>query len=166
MSLAEKLRAVPILAGLTEAQIEAILGVVTSRRVAADTVIVREGDEGKSLFILTEGSVEVTKRLGLGIQMPTEGSREKLLVSLDAPQFFGEMGLLEDTERSATITTRGGCELVEITHENFERLAELDPLLGYRVLRNIAVVLSSRLRRTDRDVVKLTMALSLALGIR
>ena len=69
-------------------------------------------------------------------------------------------------DRSATITTESECEILELAREDFERLATADPQLAYRVLRNIAVVLAERLRRTDLDIVKLTVALSLALGNR
>ncbi|MBI2863235.1 MAG: cyclic nucleotide-binding domain-containing protein [Chloroflexi bacterium] len=166
MSSIEKLRTVPILAGLSDAQIGEILRVGRSRRVAANTALVREGETGNSLYILTEGSVEVTMRFGFPVLLPDDGMKEKLLVSLHAPQFFGEMGLLEGMERSATVTARRECEVLEISDKDFERLVAVDPSLGYQVVRNIAIVLSSRLRRTDRDVIKLTMALSLALGVR
>lgn len=56
--------------------------------------------------------------------------------------------------------------LVELTREEFERLAIGDPALGFRLARNIAVVMAERLRRTDPEVLKLTTALSLALGNR
>lgn len=85
---------------------------------------------------------------------------------LSAPQFFGEMGLLSDLERSATITTETECEILELSRADFERLVASDPELGYRLVHNIALVLAERLRRTDLDVLKLTAALSLALGTR
>ncbi|MBI4321488.1 MAG: cyclic nucleotide-binding domain-containing protein [Chloroflexi bacterium] len=166
MSDVDALRAIPIFAGLAEAQLGVILSTVRPQMVPSGAIILREGEQGDSLFILARGSVEVTKQLGLALTVPVEGVKEKTLVRLDAPQFFGEMGLLQDTERSATVTARGECALLEIAKADFEHLAEADPTLGYLVIRNIAVVLASRLRRTDRDIVKLTMALSLALGNR
>ncbi len=166
MSDVEVLRPIPIFAGLDEKRLAAILSVMRPRRVPGNTVILKEGDRGDSLFILASGSVEVTKRLGVVATLPTGDQKEKILVQLDAPQCFGEMGILEDTERSATVSTRVECELLEITKADFERLGELDPKLGYRVTGNIAVVMAERLRRTNMDVVKLTVALSLALGVR
>ncbi|MDO8689066.1 MAG: cyclic nucleotide-binding domain-containing protein [Dehalococcoidia bacterium] len=166
MSNLEVLRSIPIFAGLDEKQLGTILSVMRSRRVSGNAVILNEGDRGDSLFILASGSVEVTKHPGVVATLPTGGPKEKILVQLDAPQFFGEMGILEDTERSATVSTREECELLEITKADFERLGEIDPKLGYRVTGNIAVVMAERLRRTNVDVVKLTVALSLALGVR
>ena len=50
--------------------------------------------------------------------------------------------------------------------QDFDQLCQENPLLGYRVLRNMASQLSSRLRRSNQDVVKLSSALSLALSRR
>lgn len=158
------LRAMPLFAGLSDAQLQAVAAVLRPRAVPAGTAILREGDTSDALFILARGVVEVTKRFGFALEQRVAPSKEKTLICLTAPQFFGEMGLLERSARSATITARTDCDLLEIGCADFERLAEADPRLGYRVVRNIAVALAQRLRRTDRDVLKLTIALSLALG--
>lgn len=160
------LRDLTLFAGLSEEQLAAAASVGRRRRASAGMAILREGERGDSLFVLLAGSVETTKRLGLAAEAPGETEREKVLVRLVAPQVFGEMGLLEDAERSATVTAQTECELLEVSRADFEKLAQADPVLGYRLVRNIATVLSSRLRASGRDVVKLTLALSLALGNR
>src|SRR2546428_20274 len=80
--------------------------------------------------------------------------------------FGGEMALLESSPRGATVTAITDIELLEITHKDFDQLCQENPLLGYRVLRNMASQLSGRLRRSNQDVVKLSSALSLALSRR
>ncbi len=166
MSPPEVLRKIPIFEGLTDAQLDAVSAVLVRRHVRADEVIFGEGEHSSALYVLTSGSVGTSKRLGLAAQAPSQADRQKVLVHLHAPQFFGEMGLLSELDRSATITTEGECELLELHRADFERLAQDDPGLGYRLTRNIAVVLAERLRRTDLDVLKLTTALSIALGNR
>jgi CRP-like cAMP-binding protein len=161
-----QIKDIPLFAGLDETQLRAVGGSLRPRRIAAGVPIVSEGEQSSSVYILTSGSVGTSKRMGLAAQGPEEPSRQKTLVHLAAPQFFGEMGLLSDLARSATITTEGDCEILELTRADFDRLVAGDALLGYRLLRNIAVVLAERLRRTDLDVLKLTTALSLALGNR
>lgn len=160
------LRGIELFEGLSEAQLGAIAAVVRRRQVRAGTTILREGDHGDSLFILASGSVATSKRLGLMPADAAAAGRQKVLVQVTAPQFFGEMGLLEDAERSATITAATDCVLYELARAEFARLVEADLDLGYRVVRNIAAALSARLRRSGQDVVKLTAALSLALGNR
>jgi len=156
----------PLFKNVDEGQLRSIAAVLRSRRFASGVPIFSEGETSTSLYILTAGSVGTTKRMGLAAQGPDEPMRQKTLVHLSAPQFFGEMGLLSDLARSATITTEGECEILELTRADFERLVSADALLGYRLVRNIAGALSERLRRTDLDVLKLTTALSLALGNR
>ncbi len=166
MSAAEVLRQIPIFHGLNDGQLETVSAVLVRRRVAGGETIFGEGERSSAMYVLTSGSVGTSKRLGLAAGAPGQPERQKVLVHLAAPQFFGEMGLLSELDRSATITTEGECELLELRREDFERLADQDPALGYRLVRNIAVVLAERLRRTDLDVLKLTTALSLALGNR
>ena len=160
------LRGHPMFAGLSNEQLASIAAVLVKRRVRAGETIFAEGERSSSLYLLTSGSVGTSKRYGLAAGDGNGAARQKVLVHLTAPQFFGEMGLLSDLERSATISTDTDCEMLELRRADFERLAESDPVLGYQLVRNVAVVLAERLRRTDIDVLKLTTALSLALGNR
>lgn len=165
MSGIENLRSMPLFEGLTEDQLRAVLDAVHQKTFRAGSVILNEGGHDDSLYMLVSGSVAVTKRLGLAPASEIHDAK-KTLIKLEAPQFFGEIGLLADIERSATISAHDDCEVLEMSRAEWEDLAESDLELGYRVVRNMAIVLGSRLRRTDRDVLKLTAALSLALGNR
>lgn len=160
------LRGNPIFGGLSDSQVAMLAAVLVKRRVRAGETIFMEGERSSSLYLLTAGSVGTSKRYGLALRDGNGAARQKVLVHLAAPQFFGEVGLLSDLERSATITTDTDCELLELRRADFERIAQSDPALGFQLVRNLAVVLAERLRRTDIDVLKLTTALSLALGNR
>lgn len=160
------IKTIPLFAGLDDAQLAAVSAVLRPRRVEPGVAIFNEGERSSSVFILTTGSVGTSKRMGLAARGPVDPTRQKVLVHLRAPQFFGEMGLLSDLERSATITTDSECDILELTRDDFERLATADRAIGYCLVRNIAIVLAERLRRTDLDLLKLTTALSLALGNR
>lgn len=162
----DALRGVPVFDGLSDGQLAAVARSLRSRVLPPGTAIFREGESSTSMYVLARGSVETTKRLGVNAQKSDDAGKQKLLIRLSAPQFFGEMGLLTDLARSATITTETECELLELSRADFERLTTEDRELGVVVLRNIAVFLAERLRRTDLDLVKLTIALSLALGNR
>lgn len=165
MSDIEALRSIPLFGGLSDPQLEAVSRAARRRKVAGGAVILEEGGRDDSLYILVHGSVNVAKRLGLSADSQVQEAK-KTIVHLDAPQFFGEIGLLDDIERSATISAHSECELLELRRSDWQRLVEEDLALGYQVLHNIVIVLGQRLRRTDRDVIKLTAALSLALGNR
>src|SRR5262249_16332746 len=77
-------------------------------------VVVREGESGDSLFLIGAGSAQVT------LQGP-DGQPRPLAV-LKAGEFFGEVAVLERRPRSATVTARKSCRLLEIKGEEFRSL--------------------------------------------
>ena len=162
----EILRNVPFFDGLGDDQLTKVRSLTRSVAAGAGTAILSEGDHSFSLFVLVRGEVDVTKRLGLTAGNPDGIGKDKTIVRLAAPQFFGEMALLGDSLRTATVIASTDCDLLELAQSDFEALVETDLPLAYRLLNNIAAALCARLRRTDRDVLKLTAALSLALGNR
>lgn len=161
----ELLKKVPIFKGLSEEQIKLVAEIVDIENVSEGEVIIREGEQGDKLYILAEGTVEVSKALTL--RLPGKGAdrREKSLVRLHAADkpFFGEMALLEGEERSATVTALTRSRFFVINRADLEALAESRPEIGYRIVRNVAEVLCSRLRKMNVDLLKLATALSLAL---
>lgn len=78
--------------------------------------------------------------------------------------FFGDMAMFQDEPRSATITASKDCVLYKITREDFTRFCDEYPALGVKILRRIAQTMSSRVRKGNEDVLKLTTALSIALS--
>jgi CRP/FNR family cyclic AMP-dependent transcriptional regulator len=159
-------RGLTLFTGVTDDQLSRIAARLRRRIVPAGTPILTEGERDTSLFLLSRGSVVTTKRLGLVVRSELDADKQKLLVRFSAPQFFGELGLLSDLERSATVTADGECELLELARADFERLVQEDLQLAFQLIRNIAVVIGERLRNADRDILKLTAALSLSLGNR
>jgi len=76
---------------------------------------------------------------------------------------FGEISLLEESKRTATIRALSDCIFYEIERSDFLKLAEEDSKLGFRVLFNIAKIVCSRLRKADENVIKLSTVLSIVL---
>jgi CRP/FNR family transcriptional regulator, cyclic AMP receptor protein len=156
-----------LFAGLTREQLTAFIKAGKNVRMGEGQAVLVEGDTGNTMYILTDGKVDISRRLGTTTDDRIGPQKVKRLLTLSAPMFFGEMSLLDDqADRSATVTAATDSEFLEFTREDFERLASEDRELGYRVVYNIALVMAGRLRGTNKDVVKLTAALSLALGNR
>jgi len=104
--------ATPLFTGLSEDQLRRVAAVLRPSRAEAGREILVEGAPGRSVFVLVRGTVETTKQLGVvGLE---QAPRQKVLVRLSAPQFFGEMSLLEDAPRSATVRAATACELLEL----------------------------------------------------
>lgn len=151
---------------LTREQIEKVARLFSYRKYSEGEIIFKEGDRGDSLFILLEGEVEITKALTLMLRRSDLDTREKSFIRLnsDSHSFFGEMVFFEDNhERSATVKATKKCSMAVLKKDDFLRIGEEDPVIGFKLVKNIATVLADRLRKTNRDVLKLTTAFSLAM---
>lgn len=152
---------------LTPTEIDEILKIARKVKFAEGDVVMKEGDFGDTLYIIEKGTVEVAKCLTMEGMDDNDGAVEanKVFTRLDASQHavFGEIALLEDTKRTATIRAVTDCVLLEIRKDDFLQLAEKDNKLGYRILLNLAGIVSARLRKADEDTIKLTTALSIIL---
>jgi CRP/FNR family cyclic AMP-dependent transcriptional regulator len=152
---------------LTPTEIGKILEIAREVKFEQDDVVMKEGDFGDTLYIIEKGTVEVAKCLTMEGMDDDDGAMEanKVFTRLDASQHavFGEIALLEDTKRTATIRAVTDCVLLEIRKDDFLQLAEKDNQLGYRILLNLAGIVSARLRKADEDTIKLTTALSIIL---
>jgi CRP/FNR family cyclic AMP-dependent transcriptional regulator len=80
------------------------------------TILFREGDPGREMFILQSGKVQVKKKVGAG---------EKVLAELAPGEFFGEMALLEGLNRSATAEVTEDSRILVISPDTFENLLKL-----------------------------------------
>jgi CRP-like cAMP-binding protein len=93
----------------------------TGHDAAAGTVIIREGDEGRGLFMVLSGEVQVATRDDLGAEVP--------IATLRAGEVFGEIALLRGTPASATVTAGRQSTVLFLGREYFERLVDAVPEL-------------------------------------
>lgn len=151
--------------GLNPGEIKKILNLCKEIRFNKHETVMREGEVGDELYIVIEGTVEVAKNLILEEAADDENLSNKIFTKLKAEDYpvFGEMALLEESERTATITALTDCVFYKIKKNDFLKLAEADHELGYKILLNISRIVSSRLRKANEDIIKLTTALSIIL---
>ena len=151
---------------LTPEEIRNVLKIARHVEFEAEDIIMSEGDFGDTLYVILEGTVEVVKSLTM-IELDDDRGIEKnkVFTRLNASQHavFGEIALLEDMKRTATIKAVTDCIFYEIKKDDFLRLAREDYKLGYQILLNLARIVSARLRKADEDTIKLTTALSIIL---
>jgi ATP-binding cassette subfamily B protein len=117
---AARLRAIPLLAELDEALRTEIARRFVTERFPADRLVVHEGDPGDKFYIIVRGSVRVTTR--------TKGPERELAVLQDGDH-FGEIALLQDVPRTATIRTRTDSLFVTLSRDLLMRLMETAPQL-------------------------------------
>jgi CRP-like cAMP-binding protein len=129
-------------------------------------VIMKEGEMGGSMYLIAEGEVEVHKGLTMKFGQDDFRETEKTLSVLKKSDHavFGEMALVAELERSATVSARTDTTLYQIDRESFLGLARENPSLGFKVTLRLAELLSTRLKKSGEDVIRLTTALSIALS--
>jgi CRP-like cAMP-binding protein len=154
-ALVEKLRKIELFQGIKDddERLATLSGIVSMRHCKTGHAVITEGDAGSEFFILNKGIVDVLKR--------TLDNDVFTIVTLTDEQdvFFGELALMDDELRSASVTAKTDCELLVINREDFYRLGEDDPRLGLVVTRAVGRALSRRLRKTNEDLIILFEAL-------
>jgi CRP-like cAMP-binding protein len=153
-----------LLQDLTAEEIKVTLSHARPREYPAGAVIIQEGEPGDSMFIMCQGEVEITKQLTLVLDEDTPKERVMIRLKSEDGVSFGEMALLENEVRSATVTALSPCRVLELFREDFLHLVHEDPIMGVKLLFRLAQLLSKHLRKTNQDVVKLTTALAISLG--
>src|SRR6266571_2341543 len=91
------LRNVPLFSVLTEHQLAVLTNVVSRKSFARGTTIIAAGDTTESLYVIISGRLKV--------MMSDDEGREVILAILGPNEFFGEMGLIDDHPRSASVVT-------------------------------------------------------------
>ncbi len=139
------LRNVPLFSQLPEGQLALLTKVVTRKTFPRSTTIINAGDPTDALYIVISGRLKV--------MMSDDEGREVILAILGQGEFFGEMGLVDDAPRSATVIAIEPCELLVMSKADFKKcLAEnFDICMG--VMRGLV----KRLRDADKKIGSLAL---------
>ncbi|MDQ7005100.1 MAG: Crp/Fnr family transcriptional regulator [Ghiorsea sp.] len=134
----EILKHIPLFSELNSEELTSVYKLISINDVAKKTVVLHEGEEGGSLFIILDGSVKISYYAPDG--------REIVLSLLEKGAYFGEMSLLDKEPRSATVSTLTNSKLAQIRSVDFERLLLQQPKVSLKLLAETV----NRLRRTSQ----------------
>lgn len=130
--------------GLSDSQLKRLAEISQKETYSEEQEIVRQGSPGDKMYLVGQGQVEVQFRDGTGASHPA--------VYLGEGQVFGEMALLDQGPRSATVVAvEDGTVLYSIPGDKFTKLCSTDTNIGYLMMRNVALDLSFKLRHRDTD---------------
>ncbi len=121
----EMLKRVPLFATCSKQQLSEIASIADEFDQRQGTTLAKQGDRGREFMVLIEGAVDVLR----------DGKR---LASLGAGSFFGEMALLTDQPRMASVVTTSPVRALVITDRAFARLLREDPGMQAKVLSVVA----------------------------
>ena len=135
------------------ARLEKVCVALGQKDFKKDDVIILEGDEGDTLYILYDGTVQVRRK--------TPSKEDFAVVNLTKEQnvFFGEIALIDHDKRSASIVALTDCKTLTLTDKDFIQLCENDPYFGYKVLFKIAKRMSGTIRKSTSDTLAIYQAL-------
>jgi CRP-like cAMP-binding protein len=145
MNIEQLLSGIELFEGLDADELSELAGLFKERRLSKGDVLAQQGTPGDEMYLVTEGFVEVLVENGQ--ERPVE-----VIVNLGVGQIIGEMSLVDQGLRSATVRAISSPTVVMAIHrQDFERLCQKNTRLGYVVMRNIAADLSFKLRHRHLD---------------
>jgi CRP/FNR family cyclic AMP-dependent transcriptional regulator len=126
---------VPLFSRLSERQRHALAEKSTTRGYRAGGTVVRQGDTSMALYVVLSGAVRIERE-------DESSGRTTLAPSVGANGFFGEMGLIDDEPRSATVTALEDTECALLAKWDFQNNVRLDPDIAIALMP----VLNARIR--------------------
>lgn len=130
----QALKRAPLFEGLSRKDLTTLARVSEDLEVEPGTVLCREGEIGQEFFVIVDGKVKVTRK---GRRIATRGTGD----------FVGEIALLEEIPRTATVTADTAVRLFVLTRKDFRHLLDENPGVERKVLRALA----RRLAETSSD---------------
>lgn len=131
---------IPLFQNLPPEQLDYLLKLAHEVGYEKNSVIITQGEHSNSLYIVLEGRLKV--------YVTDEEGRQALLAFLNKGDFFGELSLLDDEPRSASVMTVAKARLLRLTQDGFHRFVEAHPENLLPMLR----ILASRLRALDDTI--------------
>ena len=138
--MAQGIARVPLFAGLSEEQALRLEEVAQRRTFRRGEVIFHKGDAGSTLYMIVQGQVKIV--------LPSDSGEEALLAVLDAGDFFGELSLIDEQPRSATVVATAPTETLVLHREEFLKFLVASPGMAVDMLR----ILAQRLREADEFI--------------
>lgn len=139
------LKSVPLFAAFSDQQISTLLNYVQHRSYPRNVYVMQAGDETDSLYVILSGKVKVV--------IADDQGREVILGYMGANDFFGEMGILDDQPRSASVYTLEPCEMLRLSKSGFVNCIKDNVDVAMLVIRNLV----KRLREADRKIENLAL---------
>ena len=120
----ELLHAVPLFANCSKAELQRLATLADELDLGEGATLIREGERGREFLVIVNGTVSVTKR-------------GKKIRDLGAGAFIGEIALISDVPRTATVTATSPVRLLVVTDRAFRGLIEEMPSIATKVLQSL-----------------------------
>jgi CRP/FNR family cyclic AMP-dependent transcriptional regulator len=139
------LRNVPLFSALPEQQLVVLTRAVSRKSFPRGTTVFAAGDVTESLYVVISGRLKV--------MMSDDEGREVILAILGPNEFFGEMGLIDDHPRSASVVAIEACEVLSLSKHDFKSCLAENFEMAMTVMRGLV----KRLREADQKIGSLAL---------
>jgi CRP-like cAMP-binding protein len=137
-----ELRRIKLFAEMKDADISILNNIVEPVTCRPSQIVVSAGDTGDCMFLVMQGEFRVS--------LISQG-REVLLAKLEAGDFFGELCLLDESNRSADVVATMPGRLLRFSRGAFQQLMDTHPQVAARLMIGILRTVGSRLRKMDKQ---------------
>jgi len=139
------LKNVSLFADLPEDAVNAVSALATTRTYSKNTIIISEGDDSDSLYVVLSGKVKV--------YLSDDEGKEIIINILSGGDYFGELALMDDEPRSASVMTLEESKLAVLSKTAFEDCLKKNPQVALPIIKG----LSARLRNLTENVKSLAL---------
>lgn len=143
-SIVEILKKIPLFEHLTRRELRTVSKLVYQRTYHPDEQIFQINQPGAAMFIVKKGNINIV--------LPGADNTETLLAKLGPGTFFGELALLDNSPRSATAKATENTEAIAFFRSEFNRLLNMYPSIGIKVMKKLALIIGQRLKATNEQL--------------
>jgi CRP-like cAMP-binding protein len=129
---------------LNTRQKQKVLSILHTRLFEPGEIVFRKGDPGVGMYVIRNGGVEIYNEFS--------DMTKRKIIDLGVGDFFGEMSLLNDSPRSATVISTSKSTLLGLFRHDLLELMNSDPSLGVKLVYRLAQIVSERLRHMNEFV--------------
>src|SRR5690606_39040274 len=135
----EVLKGMQLFRYLSYKELVRVMNITETRDFSPGDAVIREGEPGDAMYVVLSGRVRLHKG-------------DVTVAELDKGQHFGEMALVDRTQRSLTATAIDDARLLLIRRKDFYAIIKKEPSLSVKLLWSFVQVLAERLRKTTADL--------------
>jgi CRP/FNR family transcriptional regulator, cyclic AMP receptor protein len=136
-----------LLENFSPAEVRLLAHFMEVYRAEADVELIREGDGGDFMLLVVEGKVEVRKR--------DRWNTPQTIAQVEAGRILGEMSMIDGEARFATCVAVEPTLVAVLDRESLARIIVEQPILGAKILMELVLMLSQRLRATSERLLGL-----------
>lgn len=146
-SVEEMLSRIPVFEKLEVKELRQVADIVHRRQYAKGEYVFYQGDPGLGMYVVEKGSV--------GIVVEGEDGRKKEIIAMGDGDFFGEIALLDESPRSASVVVKEDSQLIGFFRPDLFEVIEKTPKTGLKIVMKLAEMIGERLRNMNSEFTKL-----------